>query len=37
MFKKKRRKVKLFGLILAIIMALQMMGTTAFAYYSNGK
>lgn len=37
MFKKKRRKVKPFGLILAIIMALQMMGTTAFAYYSNGK
>lgn len=32
MFKKKRRKVKPFGLILAIIMALQMMGTTAFAY-----
>ncbi len=37
MFKKKRRKVKPFGLILAIIMVLQMMGTTAFAYYSNGK
>ena len=32
MFKKKRRKVKPFGLILAIIMALQMMGTTALAY-----
>ena len=32
MFKKKRRKVKPFGLILAIIIVLQMMGTTAFAY-----